>query len=61
MRQKYDVNISYKLFSKDKKDNPLFVAHSCVRTIENINSLDKLEIGETWDRGWGSPSLTRIF
>jgi hypothetical protein len=71
MREKYrqrltdigytDVNISQKSFSKDKKDSPLFGPHSCVRTLENLNRLDKLEIGETWDRGWGRPSITRIF
>lgn len=71
IRQKYhqrlneigykDVNISYKLFSKDGKDSPLFGAHSCVRTLENINRLDSLEIGESLDRGGFSPKLTRIF
>jgi hypothetical protein len=55
-----DVNISQKSFSKDRKDSPLFGAHSCVRTLENINRLDKLEIGETWER-FGSPNITRIF
>ena len=74
MRQKYpirlddsnqnfnseEVNISRKGFSKDRKDSPLYGAHSCVRTLENINRLDKLEIGETWER-FGSPNITRIF
>ena len=71
MREKYmerladigytDINISQKSFSKDKKDRPLYGAHSCVRTLRNLYTLDKLEVGETWDRGYGLPSLTRIF
>ncbi len=71
MREKYPVtldnsinspneNISFKGFSKDRKDSPLYGAHSCVRTLENLNRLDRLEIGETWER-FGSPSITRIF
>jgi hypothetical protein len=55
-----EVNISRKGFSKDRKDSPLYGAHSCVRTLENLNRLDKLKVGETWER-FGSPSITRIF
>lgn len=35
--------------------------HNCVKARQNIYKLEKMEIGETWTRGWGSPSLTRIF
>ena len=49
-----------KLFSKDGKKSPLFGAHSCVKTDQNLSKLDSLEIGETWKR-FGQPSITRIF
>lgn len=47
-------------FSKDGKTSPLYGAWSCVKTDANFNRLDKLEIGETWER-FGSPNITRIF
>jgi hypothetical protein len=57
---KYNTPDGHKLFSKDKKDSPLFGAHSCVRTDTNLRKLDQLEIGETWER-FGQPNITRIF
>jgi hypothetical protein len=58
---KYNTPDGFKLFVKDKKASPLYGAWSCIRTQDNFYRLDKLEIGETWERGWGSPSITRIF
>ena len=66
-RTSYEVSLKYntpdghKSFSKDKKDSPLYGAHSCVKTEQNLRKLNSLEVGETWDRGYGSPSITRIF
>ena len=42
------------------KQTILYGAHSCVKTRENLNRLDKLEVGETWVR-IGQPNLIRIF
>ena len=50
-----------KLFIKNDKRSPLYGAHSCVRTDENLNRLNKLEIGETWDRGQFSNKITRVY
>ena len=49
-----------KLFIKNDKRSPLYGAHSCVRAEQNINTLDKLKVGETWDRGHFSHKITRI-
>ena len=48
-----------KFFMKNERDNPLFGAWSCVKTQGNFYQLDRLEIGETWER-FGSPNLTRV-
>ena len=50
-----------KLFIKNDKRSPLYGAHSCVKTEENLNRLSKLEVGETWDRGNFSHKITRIY
>lgn len=48
-----------KLFVKDMINSPIYGAWSCVKTDRNFRELDKLEIGQTWER-WGSPNLTRV-
>lgn len=50
-----------KLYIKDNRKSPLFSKWSCVKTDSNLHKLEGMEIGETWDRGWGSPSITRVF
>lgn len=48
-----------KLFIKGSATHPLYGAYSCVKTDSNLYKLDKLEVGETWER-FGSPNLTRV-
>ena len=60
------LNLNHKLFVKNgntttKVDTILYGIHSCVKAKTNINKLECMAIGETWDRGFGSPSITRIF
>ena len=55
-----DHDKSTKGYSKDGKTHPLYGAHSCVKTDQNLRKLDTLEIGETWER-FGQPNITRIF
>lgn len=60
------LNLKHKLFVKNgnhttKIDATLYGIHSCVKSEQNVRKLDNMEVGETWDRGFGSPTLTRIF
>lgn len=60
------LKLKQKLFVKNgnhttKIDTTLYGIHSCVRAGHNVTKLERMAIGETWDRGFGSPSITRIF
>lgn len=56
-----DINNNTKLFVKDRKLSPLYGIYACVKAEQNVRHMERMEIGETWNRGYGSPSLTRIF
>jgi hypothetical protein len=65
----YNTPDGHKLFVKSGeitikqggKITRLYGIHSCVKSEWNINVVNQLKVGQTWYRGWGNPSLTRIF